>query len=359
LLFLGFAPISLAQAVASSGAGQESKTAEQAYKNIRVLKGIPAGQLMPAMQFITDSLGVECSFCHVENHFDQDDKKPKQTARKMMQMMMTINRDNFEGSRKVTCNTCHRGSPTPVGIPAIAEIAGAKTSATDFAAPTLPGADELLNKYIAASGGEQALNAVTTRVVKGAANFAGREVPLDIYDKVPGKRVSLMHLPNGDSATGFDGTHGWLVSPGRPAHEMNMVELEGARMDADLQFPLHLKRMFPDLKPAAGETINGRGTYQLLSENKDQPRLRLYFDQETGLLLRLIRYQDSPLGLNPVQIDYADYRAVNRVQLPFRWTVARPSGQFTIQASEITQNVPVEDSKFLEPRDGSVKQNQP
>src|ERR1043166_1642128 len=109
------------QANSKTSAAIQSRplVAEQKYKNIQVLKGTPAEQLVPAMQFITASLGVECAFCHMENHFDEDDKKPKQIARKMMQMMTSINQDSFEGQCEVTCNTCHRGSPIPVGIPSI------------------------------------------------------------------------------------------------------------------------------------------------------------------------------------------------------------------------------------------------
>src|SRR5437667_7665285 len=96
-------------------------SAAEAYHNIQILKGIPANQLIPAMQFITYSLGVECSYCHVEGALEKDDKKPKQTARKMMQMMAAINRDNFDSKQTVTCNSCHRGSPRPSAIPIIAE----------------------------------------------------------------------------------------------------------------------------------------------------------------------------------------------------------------------------------------------
>src|SRR5712675_1608884 len=96
------------------------KTADQAFKNIQTLKGIPADQLVPTMQFITASLGVECEYCHVEGAFDKDDKKPKQTARKMMEMMFAIDKGNFEGRRAVTCYTCHRGNARPVAIPIIA-----------------------------------------------------------------------------------------------------------------------------------------------------------------------------------------------------------------------------------------------
>src|ERR1700757_680677 len=101
------------------------KSAVEAYRNIQVLKEIPADQLVPAMQFITYSLGVECSYCHVEGALEKDDKKPKLTARKMMQMVAAINRDNFDSKQVVSCNSCHRGAPRPVAIPVIAE-GGAK-----------------------------------------------------------------------------------------------------------------------------------------------------------------------------------------------------------------------------------------
>lgn len=95
------------------------KTAEQVFKNIQVLKGVPADQLIPTMQFIAGSLGVECDFCHVQGGFDKDDKKPKQIARKMMEMMFSINADNFDRHRAVTCNSCHRGSIRPQAIPTV------------------------------------------------------------------------------------------------------------------------------------------------------------------------------------------------------------------------------------------------
>jgi hypothetical protein len=105
-------------APAAGGSSTPKKTEEQ-FKNIQVLKGIPADQLVPGMQFIAASLGVECQFCHVEGAFDKDDKKPKETARKMMAMMFAINKDNFDGHRDVTCYSCHRGSSLPVAIPVV------------------------------------------------------------------------------------------------------------------------------------------------------------------------------------------------------------------------------------------------
>ncbi len=205
------------------------KKAEEQFKNIQVLKGIPADQLVPAMQFITASLGVECQFCHVEGAFEKDDKKPKQTARKMMEMMFAINKDNFEGHREVTCYSCHRGSTDPVGTPLVMTEEPKPAMGAGEAKPeekmgeggdakeaSGPSADQLFDKYLQAVGGAAAIEKITSRAMKGTITFGDRNVPIDIYSKDPDKRISFTHTPDGDSVTAFDGHEGWLGFPGRP-----------------------------------------------------------------------------------------------------------------------------------------------
>ena len=149
ILFLA-ACSACAQSAAGPSPEDSANPAEQVFKNIQVLKGTPANQIVPSMQFIGNALGVECEFCHVRGAFDKDDKKPKQTARQMIQMQMAINRDNFKGEREVTCFSCHRGAHDPVGVPIIsdAEPKRPEPEKTDAAAPALPTADEILNKYV-------------------------------------------------------------------------------------------------------------------------------------------------------------------------------------------------------------------
>ena len=104
------------------------KMADEAYKNVQSLKGIPADQLIPAMQFITYSLGVECSFCHVEGALRRTTRSPSRRRAKMMQMMFTINQEKFESKREVTCYSCHRGSSHPVATPIITRSRGSVRS---------------------------------------------------------------------------------------------------------------------------------------------------------------------------------------------------------------------------------------
>jgi hypothetical protein len=329
------------------------KKAEEQFKNIQVLKGIPADQLIPGMQFVAASLGVECQFCHVEGAFEKDDKKPKQTARKMMEMMFAIDKDNFEGHRQVTCYSCHRGNIHPEAIPAVMaeesrpQVVEAKKA--ESAEVSAPSPEQLIDKYLQAVGGAAAVEKITSRVMKGSITFGDRNIPIDIYSKDPDKRISYTHTPDGDSVTAFDGRDGWLGFPGRPAREMHGSELDAAAMDADLHFAAHLKGMFSEAQVRGEETVGSHNAFVVIGQRDGKPPLRLYFDEQSGLLVRLVRYGETPLGLMPTQIDYADYREAGAVKIPFRWTLARPSGRFTIQVSEVKNNVPVDDAKFTKP----------
>jgi photosynthetic reaction center cytochrome c subunit len=334
-----------------------SEKAEEHYKNIQALKGIPADQLIPGMQFITASLGVECQFCHVEGAFEKDDKKTKQTARKMMEMMFAINKENFEGHREVTCYSCHRGSSEPVGTPpvmveeprpAMGEPKTTEEKKGEGAKEKLS-AETLLDKYLQVVGGAAAIEKITSRVMTGTITFGDRNVPIDIFSKDPDKRISFTHTPDGDSVTAFDGHEGWLGFPGRPAREMHGSELDAAAMDADLHFAAHLKGMFSEAQVRDREKIGDHDAYLVIGRREGKPPLRLYFDERSGLLVRLVRYGETPLGRMPTQIDYEDYREAGGVRIPFRWTLARPSGRFTIQVSEVKQNAPVDDAKFARP----------
>jgi photosynthetic reaction center cytochrome c subunit len=351
--------LAMAGAGAQSGAPKAPaapagrKLAEEEFKNIRALKGIPADQVIPAMQFIAASLGVECEYCHVAHANEKDDKKAKVTARKMINMMMAINKDNFDGRQEVTCYSCHRGSTEPVSTPLITEEeprAGADEEKKAAEAKlSAPAADQLLEKYLDAIGGAEALQKITSRVQKGTLTaFGGQHFPVEVYSKAPNKRASIMHLQSGDSVTAFDGKQGWLSVPGR-VHVMSAAENDAARLDADLYLPAHVKTLYTKFSVDLGEKIDGHDTYMVVGRNEGQPPLRLYLDKESGLLLRLMRYAETPLGRNPTQIDYADYRDLDGVKMPFRWTLSRPGNRFTIQVEQVQQNISVDDAKFVAP----------
>lgn len=342
----------------AKSSGEAAKTAEQQYKNIQVLKGIPADQLIPSMQFIAASLGVECEFCHVEHQMDKDDKKEKKTARKMIAMELAIDKDHFDGNLGVTCYTCHRGSPHPVAIPILsADAAKPAPHVHEEGAShaNLPSADQILDKYLVAVGGAEALKKIKTRVQKGTIDAMGHQFPIEVFSEAPDKRISISHPQGGGSSvTAFNGEVGWL-SIANGVHRMTPSEREAARIDAQLYFAIQLREMYKDFRVLPSEEVNGHRTYLVYTTAEGRPALRLNFDQQSGLLVRLTRYAETPLGRNPTQIDYANYRETGGVKIPYQWTLTRPNGSFTIRVTEVQQNVPVDEKLFVPPSEGQGK----
>ena len=329
-------------------ASSPPKMADAVFKNLKVLNGIPSDQLIPSMRFISSSLGVECGFCHIEGHFDDDSKKEKQTARSMMRMMLSINQNHFDGTREVTCYSCHRGAPRPVAIPVVVrENQPLGETEADRDRPTeLPTADQIIDNCVRALGGADLLEKITTRVETGSMASEGKSFEVEFFDKDPDKELFVQHTPAGDSVTAFDGNSGWANAPGRPMRDLSGSDLDAARADADLQFPLHIKQMFPELRVEYPEQVDGRETYVVVGSREAGPSWKFYFDAASELLVRVVRFAESPLGLDPTQIDYKDFRAIDGVQTPSTWTISRAGSRSTIHMREIHDNVPIDDDKF-------------
>lgn len=346
----------------AAASSPNAKTTEDVYKNIKVLKGIPADQLIPAMQFITYGLGVECSYCHVEGALEKDDKKTKETARKMIEMMRAVNHDNFEGKPFVTCYSCHRGSPHPVGIPLIPEAGIPQVSAgekpEENPEANLPSPDQILSKYVEAIGGSSVVSKIHSRVLKGTVTLAGHSLSMEIVSKAPDEQLTIIHLPNGDNLTAYNGHTGWTSGPNRPAHEIPAVEVASARVETDITLPLDLRQLFSELKSTKPEKVGDRETYVLSGFNSGEIAAKFYFDEDSRLLVRILRYTKSPLGLYPTQIDYADYRMQDGVKVPFQQTISRPNSRLVIQIEDVKFNVSVDNAKFAPPP-AQVPANQP
>lgn len=333
-------------APAASGA---AKTAGEQFKNIQVLKDIPADEVFPSMQFIAASLGVECGFCHVQGAFEKDDKEEKQTARKMITMMFAINKENFGGKTEVTCNTCHHGANEPANTPAIPDTEPKHEEADGANTPAMLNAEQVLAHYVQALGGEQALHKFSSRVEKGTLSGFGPPASVEVLAKAPDARVTVVHTERGENVTAYNGQSGWMSGFGR-ARPITGGELDNEKRNADFYFAADIAKTFQQVRVIPRiDKVGDHETYLLVARSPDHAPVRFYFDKDSGLLLREMRFVETPLGRNPSQVDYADYRDVEGVKLPFQWTIARPGGRFTIKIDSVQQNAPIDDSRFTAP----------
>ena len=360
------AVFAMGQSPAPGGAAQKALLAEQAFRNVQLLKGIPVDEFLETMGFFAASTGMNCTECHSEESSGDwakyaDDTALKQKARMMVLMVTNLNRGSFGGKRMVTCWTCHRGTRSPRVIPdlSIQYSDMIDTEPDEIPAETsgVPSVDQILNKYIEALGGAQRVSSLTSFAGKGT--YAGYEtafqkVPVDVLANAPDQRATVIHLLDGDSTSTFDGQVGWLATPQTlkpmPLIELTGGDLDGAKIDAELSFPARIKGSLTEWRIGYPEMIDGKEV-QVLQGRLTQGGLpvKLYFDSASGLLVRCVRYTNSPVGVNPTQIDFSDYRDVSGVKLPYHWVVTWTDGRSTIELSELRANVPIDATKFAKP----------
>jgi photosynthetic reaction center cytochrome c subunit len=333
---------------------------ENVFRNIQVLKGLPVDTFFDVMGMFASSMGEDCTFCHskeaVFRHEAFGDETPRiRRARQMIAMMNTINGTNFGGRPMVTCFTCHRGSNTPVNAPKLALQYGEPEddpNVINFPAEARPAATDILDKYLEALGGPAQLARLTSFTAQGT--YSGfdtdhKEIAVDVYAKAPNQRTWIIHMPDGDSYRVFDGRNGWWVGPDAPAPEtLTSGNLDRYRLEALVAFPAGLKDAFKGWK--VGRTaIDGRPVQIVQGANPPLLPVNLYFDPKSGLLVRLVRWNATPVGPVPTEINYDDYREVAGVKMPFTWTVSQTYMQMTIKLTSIQPNVPVDAKVFAKP----------
>ena len=353
---------------AQTGGSAQPQMAETAFKNIQVLKGIPVDDFLDTMGIMSAALGFDCAECHVGAGTDavkwEADTDRKRMARRMTLMVAAINRTNFGNRQVVTCWTCHRGRDIPVTMPTIDMMYGEPILEADEIIKPEPGAtsaDQILDKYLVALGGVQNLAKVTSFVATGTSQgfrgFGGGGA-VQIFAKAPDQRALIIKfdasIGRQDAIRNFDGKSGWVSAPLSvvPQYVLGGSELDGARLDAQLSFPAQIKKVLTELRVGHTDNVNGRVVDVVQGNGTRGLVATLYFDKQTGLLIRIVRFGSSPIGRAPTQVDYDDYRDVPGagIKMPYRWTFGWLDGRDTFELKEIQINAPVEAGVFGVPR---------
>src|SRR5215469_5739330 len=342
---------------------------EQAFRNVTVLKGIPVDEFMDTMGFISASTNYNCIDCHVEPKVEGDwsvyaEETPrKATARRMILMVQDINKTNFAGARVVTSYTCHRNlQGAPKTTPSLADQYGEPPLIDPNEveirrqAPDASSADQIFDKYLQAVGGAQKAAAITSIVFKGTyQGYAEPVAPVDIYVKAPNQRTMIVHTDVGDRTTTCDGSNGWMAAPAAdkpfPVIRYTGGDLDGVRLDAVLSFPAGVKQAIT--KPVVGSgSIDDKDVVVVQgTANGGRSSTKLYFDKQSGLLVRQVRYADTMIGRVPIQVDYSDYRDIAGagVKLPFHVVTTWTDGKSDVLLTSAQTNVPIDAAKFKQP----------
>ena len=359
------------------------KKAEEAFANIQVLKGDPSTSVRGAMEFFNTALGVKCDACHdTNNAFDKDVKDLKKTAREMITMTREINKIAFRGRPQVNCYTCHQGHNRPTAVPEIPALP-AGPAMTRFQQPgpppgmgrqgqpgtpgqagqpgqpgqpprpplpPAPKAEDVVAKYQAAIGGADKLAKLQSLVVKGSQNTPDGKPATVTVQMQSGKVMSEVRAGDRVITEGWNGKDAWGKATGMPYHSSEETAPLMER-EAELYPGSRLLANPAGLRVIAGVKVGNHDTLIVTPGQRTPTQDRLYFDKDSGLLVRLVYAVPTSFGPLPTQIDYDDYRdAGNGIKLPFKVTYSRPTTTVTQTLSSVQVNAKVDDAAFEAPK---------
>lgn len=337
---------------------QPERNAEEVYQNVQVLRGVRASTFMNTMFFQRYALGVSCSYCHVGTEWHKDDKPEKVKAREMMRMVESINATHFGGKPVVNCVSCHNGAVKPAldiqsrRVP-IQNMIGPRPAPGGQKPMTTKSVEEVIAKYIGALGTADALAKVKSRVVKGnMITSDGGIVPFeDSYLRDPASTLSVRHFGSslGDFVTGYDGEAGWN-SDNRGLTPQRGEALAQLRMNAMFEDRANIRTVYSGLVVTGMDSVGSTPTYVITGTSTVTGRVeRLYFDAQSGLLLRRSVETRSVFGAIVNDTYYENYRVVDGIMIPTMVSEFTPDFGTIKKATSVEHNVPLERTKFAMP----------
>jgi zinc protease len=222
---------------------------------------------------------------------------------------------------------------------------------TSAASAAMPGADAILNRYADAVGGRVAWRKLTSRQSIGTIDVPGMNLSgtVEIHEKAPDKMLSVVTISGAVFRQGFDGRVAWTDDPRSGMREETGAELAETRRDADFYLPIDLRSLYAKFAVTGKEKIGERDAYVLEASSAQGDPDKMYFDAQTGFLVRVVSLHHAPEGVGKYQDDLSDYREVDGIKLPFTIHQTSADSEFTIQWTEVRHNIPLEDSQFSKP----------
>jgi len=360
----------------ATGAAEKTIAQEGREKNVKLLGDLPVSQFIPVMNYFASSLGRRCNFCHVNTNgqwdYASDAKPEKNTAREMIRLVLDTNKNFFKGNTEVSCYVCHRGRNNPVNVPPLPlptpatgvgpgagapggggqPPAGAQPQGSPTPRPTPTPADEILAKYVTAVGGQAAIDKIKSRTATGTITTANGQSGGYELIQIGDKALETITTPRGLIRLALTSTTGGWESNGPNSRELAAADLTRVRNAYQLFSFLKLKEQYTRLRSGGRDRVGDRDAYVVTASRSETEVERLFFDMETGLLLRRISYLRTMIGVIPQQWDFEDYRDVDGVKMPFtiKLSTTDAGNPFSVRKfTEIKLNGPVDDAKFVMP----------
>jgi hypothetical protein len=276
-------------------------------------------------------------------------------------MVNSINKTTFRGTPKVTCFTCHEGRNIPIATPNVTNAPLPPALGEDYLAtlpppPPMPAVTvaQVLDKYVAAIGGANVVQQMASLDAVGTVTQRrpGRDFPsqqIEIFSKAPGMGLLVTHAGQNDNLLAYGATAGWARAGNTAPRDLRKAEADGAMLEDPFNLPAHLKQLLLEPKLDRPEMIAGHEDYVITAKTRNLPKVQAYFEKNTGMLERLVYFNDTLFGQYPTQIDYRDYRDVGGRKVPHQWVISQTRNREFTYAMQTVKAAPIEDAKFAKP----------
>ncbi|MCX6623741.1 MAG: hypothetical protein NTY38_22280 [Acidobacteria bacterium] len=212
-----------------------------------------------------------------------------------------------------------------------------------------PTVNDVLDRYVAAIGGQAAHQRIRTIHSVASIEFRGmgRKATRTMYRAAPNKSYSVVEIEGfGRLEEGADGNVAWTINPKEGPRLKTGDERDIALRAASWNGEMRLRELYPKIELAGAETVNGRPSYKLLFTPPSGPVMTRFFDQETSLLVRAVMKVNTPAGDRDVETEVSDYRSTDGVRTPFHITQTGAGPLMIITIETLEYNTAIPASRF-------------
>ncbi|GAB4415540.1 MAG: hypothetical protein OHK0021_22300 [Bryobacter sp.] len=224
--------------------------------------------------------------------------------------------------------------------------------------PKKPNADDIIQKYLTASGGPAALEGMKSVVMKGTLEIKAQNVKADmlVYRANGGKSYSVVDIPGmGKQEEGANGGVLWEKTALGPrlksGVEKFLLTCAGDSLNEYSRLLTGKDSCYDRIEVAGQEPVNGKPAWKLVLTPKMGKPEEQYFDLESGLLVQEKMILPSPLGELPVTFVVSKYQTISGLATPMEVITKLGPVEMQLSFREVTYNAAIPDQIFALPPD--------
>jgi outer membrane lipoprotein-sorting protein len=240
-----------------------------------------------------------------------------------------------------------------IAILCVAAAAAFGQAVKSTAPAKLPTAQEIVAKYTKAIGGREAMEKIKSWTTKGTVEISpmGLKGTFEQIASAPDRSMTTMSITGlGDLIEGYDGKTAWAINPIQGSRERTGAELLQTKLMSNFYRDVNLDKLYPKMEVKGIEKVNGKDAYVVTTTPDGLPAATMYFDIQSGLIVRSDNTLIAPEGQQQVSIYIEEMKQVDGVMVPTKMRTKLPTFEMLMTVTEVKSGPTIEDAKFARPK---------